>query len=274
MTFDSNRAWQDATAAVRANREVLLALAGVFFLLPTMLSTMFLSGLQTRVLENMNKTEALNQLLKDNMGAIVGFGFGGLLVQMVGFIAVMALLGDRRRPTVGQAIARGLRGLPTLIVIGILVFLGTTTAGTVLANLLVLVAGAAAGGLVAVAALLALFGYVVVKLSLVLPVVVNERTFNPVGAAVRSWRLTRGSALRLFGFYVMMAICYLVIAMVASFIVLGPVLLLLGQGEGSLLAIGLISGLIAGAASVILTAVLAQAHRQLAGPTPKEIARF
>ena len=41
MKFDSNGAWLDAMAAVRANRQVLLAVAGVFFLLPTLLSTVF-----------------------------------------------------------------------------------------------------------------------------------------------------------------------------------------------------------------------------------------
>lgn len=34
MKFDSNRAWKEASAAISANREVVFALAGVFFLLP------------------------------------------------------------------------------------------------------------------------------------------------------------------------------------------------------------------------------------------------
>ena len=35
MRFDSNLAWKDAASAVSANRDVLLALAGVFFVLPS-----------------------------------------------------------------------------------------------------------------------------------------------------------------------------------------------------------------------------------------------
>jgi len=35
MRFDSNRAWQEATALISANRDVLWALAGVFLVLPS-----------------------------------------------------------------------------------------------------------------------------------------------------------------------------------------------------------------------------------------------
>jgi len=36
MKFDGNLVWQQASAAVSANREVVLALAGVFFMLPAL----------------------------------------------------------------------------------------------------------------------------------------------------------------------------------------------------------------------------------------------
>ena len=40
MRFDSNQAWKDAASAVSANRDVLLALAGVFFVLPSFAFTL------------------------------------------------------------------------------------------------------------------------------------------------------------------------------------------------------------------------------------------
>jgi hypothetical protein len=40
MMFDSNLAWQRASATIRANREVFMALAGAFFLLPTLALTL------------------------------------------------------------------------------------------------------------------------------------------------------------------------------------------------------------------------------------------
>lgn len=269
MTFDSNRAWQDAVAAVRANREVLLALGGVFFLLPSLLSTMFLSDIQTRMFENLGKQDMLDKLVQENLGVLLGVGLGGTLVQLVGYVAVMALLSDRGRPTVGQAIAGGLRGLPTLVAAGLLVLLamivGTTLISAVLSGLFGMV-----GAAIAVVAMLVVLAYVSVKLSLVTPVVVNERVINPVAALVRSWRLTRGNSLRLFGFYTLLMVAYMAIALMGTVVILSPVLLLLGQGQAGLLAIGVVSGAISAAGSVVLTAVLAQVHRQLSGPSAEQ----
>ncbi len=40
--FDSNRAWQEASGAVNANRDALIALAGVFIALPAFALTVLL----------------------------------------------------------------------------------------------------------------------------------------------------------------------------------------------------------------------------------------
>ncbi|EIZ80698.1 lipoyltransferase [Novosphingobium sp. Rr 2-17] len=264
MTFDSNRAWQDAVAAVRANRQVLLALGGVFFLLPALLSTMFLSDIQTRILENASKPELLDKLIRENMGMLLGFGLGGMAVQLIGYVAVMALLSDRGRPTVGETIATGLRGLPTLLLAGLIFGSAALALSTLLSAILGSLLGMVGAG-IAVFALLVLISYASIKLSLTMPVVVNERVRNPVAALARSWRLTQGNSMRLFGFYSLLFLGYMAIALVATFIVVAPALLLLGQGQASLLVTGLVTGAVGATANVVLTAVLAQVHRQLAG---------
>lgn len=273
MTFDSNRAWQDAMAAVRANREVLLALGGVFFLLPTLLSTVFLSDIQTRILENASKAEVLDKLVRENMGMLLGFGLGGMAVQLIGYVAVMALLSDRRRPTVGETIATGLRGLPTLLLAGLVFSAAALAVSTLLSAILGSLLGMVGAG-IAVFVLLVLLTYASIKLSLTMPVVVNEGLRNPVAALARSWRLTRGNSLRLFGFYSLLFLGYMAIALVATFVIVGPALLVLGQGPASLLATGMVTGAVGAAANVILTAVLAQAHRQLAGTAPDAAQTF
>lgn len=275
MKFDSNRAWTDALYAIRANREVMLALAGVFFLLPTLLSTVFLTDVQTQLMENLNNTEVTERVMQANMGALLGIGLGGAILQIVGYLAVMALLTDSGRPTVGQAIATGLRALPTLLATAILCFLALFLGSLLLS--IVLVAGftavgaAQAGSAIAVVLLLVLIVYASIKLSLVLPVVVREGQRNPVAAMLRSWRLTRGNSLRLFGFYALLTVAYLVILMIAMLVLGGPVLLLLGQGHVAILVIGVISGSIGAAMSVVLTAIMAQTHRQLAGPSAESL---
>lgn len=278
MKFDSNRAWADAMAAVRANREVLLALGGVFFLLPTLLSTVFLTDLQTLMMESMsaNKPQVLNRLMTDNMGLLLGFGLGGMVAQMIGYLSVTALIGGRGRPTVGESISGGLRALPSLFAVAIVGFLATVL-GTVVFSLVVVglfsaIGAGTAGGVLAVVLLLVAVTYASVKFSLIVPVIVHEGLGNPIAAMARSWKLTRGNSLRLFGFYTLLMLGYFAIAVVSTFIVVGPVMLVLGQGNIATLIMGLVSGAIGAVASIILAAVVSETHDQLAGPSKDAVA--
>lgn len=278
MKFDSNRAWADAMASVRANREVLLALGGVFFLLPTLLSTVFLTDLQTQMMESMsaNKPQVLNRLMTDNMGLLLGFGLGGMLAQMIGYLSVTALISDRGRPTVGESIGRGLRALPSLFAVAVVGFLATVLAMVALSMLIVglftLVGAGRAGGILAVVVLLFALTYASVKFSLIVPVIVNEGVGNPITAMARSWKLTRHNSLRLFGFYTLLMLGYFAIALVSTFIVVGPVMLVLGQGNVAVLVMGLVSGAIGAVASIVLAAVFSETHDQLAGDAPESVA--
>lgn len=276
MKFDSNRAWGDAMAAVRANREVLLALGGVFFLLPTLLSTVFLTDLQTQIMESMNKPQVMNRLMSDNMGLLLGFGLGGMLAQMIGYLSVTALISDRGRPTVGESIGAGLRALPSLFAVGVVGFVGTMLATVAFSMLLVglftLVGAASAGSILAILLVLLALTYASVKFSLVVPVIVNDEIGNPIAAMARSWRLTRGNSLRLFGFYTLLMVGYFALALISTLVVVGPVMLVLGQGNIAVLVMGLVSGAIGAAASIVLAAVLSQTHRQLAGPSADTVA--
>ena len=63
MKFDSNRAWREASASASANREVLLAVAGVFFLLPGLASVLFLSDFQADMMANFGNPAAAERIL-------------------------------------------------------------------------------------------------------------------------------------------------------------------------------------------------------------------
>jgi hypothetical protein len=278
MKFDSNRAWTDAMAAVRANREVLLALAGVFFLLPTLLSTVFLTDVQTQMIEAMgaNKPQVLNRIMAENIGTLLGFGLGGMVAQMIGYLSVTALIGDRGRPTVGESIRLGLRALPSLLAVSVVGFIAVMLAMVALSLLVVglftLVGAASAGSVLVVVLLMLALTYASVKFSLIIPVIVSEGVGNPISAMARSWKLTRRNGLRLFGFYTLLTLGYFAIALVVTFVLVGPVMLVLGQGQIAILVMGVVSGAIGAVASIILAAVLSQTHRQLAGPLPEAMA--
>lgn len=263
MQFDSNRAWTEALAEVKANRDVLLAVAGVFFLLPSLLSAVFLTDIQAQMMQNLGKQAVLEQIMSENTGTIFGVGLGSLLMQGVGYLAVMALLGDRGRPTVGEALGRGLRALPTLALATLLYFAAFFLISGIIGAVLSVLG--AAGAALTMVIVLALLVYTAIKFSLVVPVVVKDGLANPVAALARSWRLTRRNSVRLFGFFVLLMLGYLAISFMGMVLLIGPLALVLGQGKALTFIAGLVSGVIGAVASVMLTAVLAGIHAQLAG---------
>lgn len=275
MRFDSNGAWREAMALVSANREMLFAVAGVFFLLPGLVSIVFFADFQAELLANLGNPAASERMMAGMSGPMIAFGLASFLVQAMGYLAMLSLLTDRTRPTVGQALGQAARALPTVLGAALLFFAGYM--GVVLvAVMLAAVLGklGAAGAAMAFALVVALIVgmvYVMVKLSLVLPVIVIERVTNPAAALARAWRLTKGNSLRLFFFYLLLGVVYFVILMVVTMVTMAIAIAIFGQGKAAMLVGGLLSGIVGAVASVILAAVLAAAHRQLAGPSPESL---
>lgn len=274
MNFDSSRAWRDAMALVQANREVLIAVAGVFFLLPGIASALFLTDYQNNLMANIGNSAAVRQLMEGNVGKVMSFGLISLLLQSVGHMAMLALLTDRTRPTVGQALGIAVRAFPTLAATILIVFAGYLL-GALIYAVFAGVLGVATGiGMLTFVLILLLAGvmvYVMVKLSLTMPVIVIEKVLNPFAALTRSWRLTRGNSLRLFLFYLLLVLIYLVIATVFGGGIMLIATLAAGEGTLSLVVTALVSGLFGAMASLLITAILAAIHRQLAGPSAESL---
>ena len=274
MNFDSSRAWRDAMALVQANREVLIAVAGVFFLLPGIASALFLTDYQNNLMANIGNSAAVRQLMEGNVGKVMSFGLISLLLQSVGHMAMLALLTDRTRPTVGQALGIAVRAFPTLAATILIVFAGYLL-GALIYAVFAGVLGVATGiGMLTFVLILLLAGvmvYVMVKLSLTMPAIVIEKVLNPFAALTRSWRLTRGNSLRLFLFYLLLVLIYLVIATVFGGGIMLIATLAAGEGTLSLVVTALVSGLFGAVASLLITAILAAIHRQLAGPSAESL---
>lgn len=270
MRFDSNSAWREAAASVSANRDVLAAIAGVFFLLPGLASVIFLSDFQAELMANLSNPASIERVMDGMTGPILAFSLTTFILQTVGYLALLALLTDKSRPTVGEALKLAMRALPTVLGAALLFFAGYMAAVLVLAVAgagLAKISGVGAIAGPVVIALIVGVVYAMVKFSLVLPVVVIEQTFNPIAAMRRSWRLTKGNSLRLFAFYMLLLVVYFVIIMVVTMITMALAIAILGQGKLAMLFGGAVSGIVGAAASVLLTAVLAAIHRQLAGPS-------
>lgn len=221
MRFDSSRAWNEASQAVSANREVLLALAGVFLVLPTFALGVFAPQPEAPAGASPEQLLALlGEFYSAHWLKFVGAG----LLSVVGTMAMLALFTDARRPTVGEAIKLGAIGAISVIAaqilmgmaIGALIVIPAAVAGAIgvpMLPILVLIAACAVSV------------WLAIRLSMLSPAVMVEGIRNPVAALQRSWQLTQGNAGRLLVFFALLVIVFVVVMLLVSAL-LGAVLAL------------------------------------------------
>jgi hypothetical protein len=265
MKFEMGRAWNDAVALLRGNRQVVLVVAGVFFFLPYLALILFMPDYMASMGpaaagEPADPSQALEQFTRvyaDIWWAILII----MVIQGIGMLGLLALLTDRGRPTVGEALGIGAKSF--------LPYLGAQILQSIVIVLIIMIpfavgaaAGAAVGVILGLLAVVAV-AYLFTKFSLSIPVIVIEKVMNPVTALGRSWSLTKGNSVRLFAFYVLLFIALIVIALVLG-IVFGIVGALTGP-EGALIVTGLSNAVLNMVAVTVFLAVLAGVHRQLSG---------
>ena len=253
MKLDMGAAWSAATALIGRNRDVLLVIAGVFFFLPSLAITMIIPQGNELQMANPADSEAMMSILMklyaDYWWAILLSG----VAQGIGTLALLTLLTDRARPTVGEALKRGAISFPSYFA----------------ANLLIVFAIAIPAGIALVASPLTLILvvpfalYLAIKFSLIMPAIAIDRILNPVTALARSWQLTKGNSMRLLAFYMLLFIATMVIFMLATMI-LGVVFAAIG-GHVETIGNAIVSSLLNAGFVVVFFAVLAAVHRQLAG---------
>ena len=262
-----SRAWNSATAMIAANRSLIVVVAGLFVFLPSLVLAIFapetLSGPET-VEDPDQAMAAMTAFYSEHAGWFIASG----LVQAIGTLSLFALFGERR-PTVGEALATGLKvllpyilaqilfGFLVALVLGIPVGLAASAGGTGVAVLVGLLA-------------LVVFLYLMVKVSFLSPVMVIDRVLNPFAALKRSWQLTKGNSLRLFLFYVLLVVAFVVVAAVVG-MVSALVLALLGESAAGVLIAGILNGIVGSVWAVLFVGVLSAAHRQLSGPSAEAV---
>lgn len=263
--LDLGRAWNEATALLGANRDVVLIVAGVFFFLPNVVTTLLLPSQDALVmqLEALGENADPEQLL-----AIFADYFSGSwyiylvfgLVQAAGVLGLLALLTDASRPTVGWALGFGLKALVPYIIAQILL-------GLIMLGVPILLIGLGAAinpGLAALLSIvsLVLLAYIWIKFSLLSPVIAIDKVMNPIAALAQSWRLTKGNSLRIFAFFMLLIVSVLVLSLIAGMVF--TLFSLLGDEIGFFAsAVG--NGLVSMAFTTVMLAVLVAIHRQMLG---------
>jgi phage shock protein PspC (stress-responsive transcriptional regulator) len=238
MQLDLSRTWADAAAMIRTNMDIMFGLAGMFILLPRILTGWLLPEPVAK-----HAKPTLADLLAANseyMAAHWPSMALSAIVVAAGSLALLALLIHRSHPTVADALRIALVALP----------------GYILANLLqsaIVVAGLFA---------LVLPGlYLIARLICIAPVAAAEPTRNPVTIMMRSFAMTRGNGWRIL---LLLAIILGVALVVTSAVgaVAGIAVKLMLAPELARLALIIVSALAETALAVVLLAVSASIYRQ------------
>lgn len=201
--LDFSAIWNDAIALMKSNREIALALAGVFFLLPALAMPFFLTPIATVLDPTPEQTMQMIQ----NWLTVNWYWFTLLLVVgIIGALSFNILLLDPKKPTVGDALRQAMTLSPALLLARIMI-----TFAVAISILFLIIPGV----------------YLAVKFILVEPVIGAENQRNPLIAMQRSWELTRGNSLRIFGFLLIVAIVSVITFFVISLISNVVIMLLL-----------------------------------------------
>jgi hypothetical protein len=277
IKLDMGKAWTQTTALIGANKDTISAIAGLFFFLPTFAAALLLPDTSTTIpisgqrqggdpeVAMQQAIDQISALYADNWPVLLAISIAGF----IGSLSLLALLTDKGRPTVGEALGQGIRSIPTYIAAQII---SALAAGVVVGLPLGLMAALAPPAVTATAglALIVLVIYLFVKFSLIAPVIAIDQERNPIAAMTRSWRLTKGNSVRIFAFIVLL---FAVIVIIGA-LVQGVLTLILSAIGGQVEAIGvaLVSALVNTVMTVIFLVVIASIHRQLSGGTPEKIA--
>jgi MFS family permease len=267
MKLEMNRAWNDAMALIGANKDVLFVVAGVFFFLPYFVFMLMMPDVSTSMTDPATDEQALARIT-DFYGRLWWLVLVLSIIQGIGMLGILALLTDYRRPTVAEALKIGASKILSYLAAYLLLGLAFGLIAIALVGGLA-ATGSVGASVVGIFASVVLLAYFFTKFSLVPPVLVKEGISNPITALARSWQLTKGNSLRLFGFYFLLIIALSVVMIVISMVVTFT-LSLLGT-EAMMFGSGLVSALMNAVWATAFLAVLASVHSQLGGTSPAQI---
>lgn len=236
MRFSYSAVWNETLAILRSHASLLIAIAGVFMFLPSVLSGYLIpppqGGDESRAVQELVGWFSANWpwLLLVN------------IVSMIGTIAIFQLIFDRGRPTVGGAIAGAFLLLPAYLLASIII--GFLTA---IGLILLIIPGL----------------YIFARFTPFGPVIVAERR-GPIDAIGRTFAVTRGKGWAILGLVIVIVLAGAVIN-IALTAVVGSILLLVGgQDLGKLLAL-LFESALGTIFAIVMLALFAAIYRACVG---------
>jgi hypothetical protein len=253
------KAWDEAKAALLANRRLIVPVALGLILLPAVIASM----VEPQVAPGEQPPPGPWMLVVLAM----------IIVMFVGQIAIVLLV-NGWRGSVGEAIGQAARRTPSLILAALLIgiavilvfslILAAGTGGAIESGQFDVNSITGVGWLLLCLALVALLYFSVRMLPMVAVAASEGR--GPIGLIQRAFSLTSGHFWRLLAFILMLMIGFTILAFTIGTVVGGLVMLLFGKPDPwsiSLLLIALTGGLVQAAFVMVYTAMLARIYAQL-----------
>lgn len=266
MQFNMGDTWQRGVNLVSANFGLIAVVAGVFLLIPSLVGYLIIPDMAA-MMDPSADPEKLLASMSENAGTLGLYYFLALLFSFTGYCAMVALMGAKGI-TVGEAIGRGAKSILTLVAVAIL-FLIVYMFGAFaillpmgLFGLMGEAVGAIAMG-IGILGVLVFVAFLAARLCVTMPVIVLENTLNPVTAMMRSWRLTAPYKWQILGFWVLLFVVYMVLALLI-FGLIGLVASL-GSGTGSTLILGIVQSIVGALVAMILCGLGVAIFEQLSG---------
>lgn len=262
MKFNLDTAWRDAMGLLQGNLGLLATIAGVFYFIPYAAASSLIPELgQLANPAAGTDPDAMIAMVEAMIAEYWWLFLGLIIVGAIGSLAMLALVRQRSKPTVGEALGTGVRSVPTYLVAQII------QSAMIMLSVILLVAIPSLTGVRAIASLGAVAAmmaavYILVKLSLVSPIIAIEGQINPVAATRRSWQLTKGSSLRLAFFYILLIVAFFVISSVLSLV--ATLALAFASAETAQFGMAVVEAATNAVAVIMVVCILAAVHTQLA----------
>jgi len=271
MKLDLNTVWSRGVELVSGNFSLLVVIAGVFLMLPTLAMYLLIPDMMT-LANPAADPDIVAARMGEMLGPIMGYGLVAAIIQFAGYGALIALMG-KSRPTVGESIASGFKIVPSTLVVLIVFVLAYFIGGVIVIlpfSILAGIAGSPTIGLIGIIPVLLFVIWLMARLSMTMPVMVLEENLNPFTAMGRSIAITGASQWMIMLFWVVLMVTFTIISFLFNG-VFGLIAAIMGTGTIGLLIIGLANGVTALASGVLICALATAMHGQLSGPSVETI---
>jgi hypothetical protein len=261
MPLSIGNAWDDAKAAIAANRRLITPVALGLILVPAVVSAM----IEPRTAAGTQPEAGPWMLITLVM----------IIIMLAGQMAIV-LLTNGWHGSVGQAIGRAAKRLPTLILAALMVMVPLILILSLVLAVIGLATGAdgqfSAASLSPTGWLVVLAGFIIILAVgvrlLPMIVLIASEDIGPIAAVRRAFQLTSGHFWKLLAFMLLATIAFLIVASAAGAVVGSVVSLLVGRPQPwsvSLLLLALTAGVVQAAFITIYTAMLTRITGQLDG---------